>query len=308
MEIDRQTSNMLKGIAIMLIVLTHAIRNFSMPFLPNGAPAQIGVFTFLFLSGYGIYRSYGLENIDAKKYLYRRFRRVVVPYWAVLTLYLLGLLLFLPSYFTYEAVLSEVARNYFLINLSSYDVLGVGWFVTYIMLWYLIYLGVSMLPLRNEWKMGLMLLGVPGAVYLFAQGAANAIVTAIPYTPAEMLLNSRGLYLPYALAFPLGVLVALRGSWKISLHFMPLEKAGKYSYYIYLLHMGLLCLLFTQGFSTICATCSSEKALLYKVSNPRDSSRRARAPTLTSATNVRHLKGRGRKRVGRVTSTGGTGG
>src|SRR3989338_2353784 len=140
MEIDRQTSNLLKGIAIILIVLTHAIRGFQLPLIPFIGTAQLGVFIFLFLSGYGICKSYGMSNIDAKKYLSRRFRNVVVPYWAILTLYIVGLFLFIPSYFTYHRIVATIVLNYLLIVFHPYDILGVGWFVTYILMWYLIYL------------------------------------------------------------------------------------------------------------------------------------------------------------------------
>nr|WP_304766686.1 tetratricopeptide repeat protein [Candidatus Burarchaeum sp.] len=250
MEIDRQTSNLLKGVAIILIVLTHAIRTFQLPLIPFIGAASLGVFIFLFLSGYGIYRSYGLSGIDAKKYLSRRFRNVVVPYWAILTLYILGLLLFMPFFFTDPRIPTAIVLNYLLIVFHPYDILGVGWFVTYILMWYLIYLLVSRLPLGDMKKILLMLIGVPAVVYLFDHAIAQFLLSVFPEITADVLFNSRNLYLPYAFAFPLGVLASRRGSWTVTLHFRPLSKLGEYSYYLYLLHMGLLCLLLVNCFDT----------------------------------------------------------
>jgi peptidoglycan/LPS O-acetylase OafA/YrhL len=86
MEMDRRTSNALRGIAIIAIVLYHASGGFSSwLFGILAGPAHLGVFLFLFLSGYGICKSYGLGSIDAKNYLRKRFERVIVPYWAILT-------------------------------------------------------------------------------------------------------------------------------------------------------------------------------------------------------------------------------
>ena len=250
MEIDLQTSNLLKGIAIILIVLTHAIRGFQLPLIPFIGTAQLGVFIFLFLSGYGICKSYGMSNIDAKKYLSRRFRNVVVPYWAILTLYIVGLFLFIPSYFTYHRIVATIVLNYLLIVFHPYDILGVGWFVTYILMWYLIYLLISRLPLGEMKKILLMLIGVPAVVYLSGPAIAQFLLSIFPGLTTEILFNSRNLYLPYAFAFPLGVLASRRGSWTVKLHFRPLSKLGEYSYYLYLLHMGLLCLLLVNSFNT----------------------------------------------------------
>ncbi|VVC04469.1 Photosystem I assembly protein Ycf3 [Candidatus Burarchaeum australiense] len=250
MEIDRETSNLLKGIAIILIVLAHAIRNFSIPLISLvTSPAELGVFAFLFLSGYGICKSYGLSGIDARKYLAKRFRRVVVPYWVVLTIYIIFLFLFVPSYFSHPIIPQAVVMNYLLIVFYPFDILGVGWFVTYIMVWYVIYLLASRLPLGDMKKILLMLLGIPAIVYFFGHDLAGVLQSVFSQIPTDILFGSRNLYLPYAFAFPLGVLATKVGSWHVKLHFPPLSKVGEYSYYIYLVHMGVLCILLVHCFN-----------------------------------------------------------
>ncbi|MDO8339213.1 MAG: acyltransferase family protein [Candidatus Burarchaeum sp.] len=251
MEIDRGTSNVLRGIAIILIVLWHAVRGFSIPFSPM-EPGQIGVWMFLFLSGYGICRSYGLSNIDARKYLVKRFRRVVIPYWTVLTAVIAALLFFMPSYFSSKSAQLAIPLNYLLMVFSPYDIVVVGWFVTYIVMWYLVYLGVSKLPLRDELKMGLMLFGIPALVYFGGGNFIDLIRMLMPDAQSGLLYGSRTLYLPYALAFPLGVLASRRGSWQIHFSFPALQKVGEYAYWIYLLHFGLLCGLFVFGNTDYC--------------------------------------------------------
>jgi len=259
MDIDRQTSNVLKGIAIILIVISHVI--WSMPsFIRSGyeavsvlmGPAQIGMLTFLFLSGYGICRSYGLSGIDARKYLWRRFRRVVVPYWAVLTLYIVAILIFLPSYFSDKAMQLAILLNYCLIVFSPYDIIGVGWFVTYIIMWYLAYLLVSKLQLKEGWKIAAMLAGVPVLVYFGSGSFAGLIRPFAPGLNVNVLYESRTFYLPYAFAFPLGVLASRWGGWRLKIGCAPLSKVGEYSYYIYLLHIGLLCSLAIFGCNDFC--------------------------------------------------------
>jgi len=255
MEITRRASDALRGIAIILIVLFHAFRPagaFGTDVLGRLGIAQIGVFLFLFVSGYGICRSYGLSNIDVKRYVEKRFWRVVVPYWAVLTLTIAGLLLFMPVYFEMAWMRSAIVLNFLLVSIWPYDILsGVGWFVTYIALWYAIYYLASRLPIGEMKKIMLMVLGVPAVVYFFSNDIEKFLLSIFPVIQVETL-GFRGLYLPYAFAFPLGVLAAKRGSWKLDFGFSPLQKIGKHAYWIYLLHMELLCGLAVFGVAGYC--------------------------------------------------------
>jgi len=186
------------GIAIIFIVFSHVA--FQNSFLGE-LLGRVGVFSFLFISGYGIAASYGIANIDLKRYALKRFERVVIPYWTVLSLDIIRIVMQgkipIPD--------MVLAMNYFFIVFIPYDIISDAWFVPYILFWYLVYALVSLLPFKAENKVW-ALFGVPAVLFI----ASSAIVAYI----SGMFVNFNSLafhhlYIPYAFAFPLGVYVAL---------------------------------------------------------------------------------------------------
>lgn len=238
-DISRNTSDTLRALAIIAIILNHTI-------LPIESLGREGVFIFLFLSGYGIARKYGLANIEAAGYLRRRIERVAVPYWVVLTVYAAIATFIVPTNFVYTNWLLELGLNYLLIAFKPLDLISIGWFVTYILLWYLYYLGVSRLPLAQNAKLGALFLVAP-VLFIASPYIVAAMFSITPiFEPAAF----HYLYIPYALGFPLGALAAL---WKpgekseVKLEVRALLPVGKYSYWLYLVHVPLLHLMLALG-------------------------------------------------------------
>lgn len=77
---DKEQTTMLKGIAILMVVVGH-IGGFSglLPFIPLGAS---GVYIFLFLSGYGLVRSVSEKGLQ--RYWIKRIKNVYLPYLVIL--------------------------------------------------------------------------------------------------------------------------------------------------------------------------------------------------------------------------------
>lgn len=82
LHMTKGQTTLLKGTAIFLILFDHIGENIGwFPSLPLGA---VGVYIFLFLSGYGLMRS--ADNNGIAGYWRKRIKKVYVPYIAVLAL------------------------------------------------------------------------------------------------------------------------------------------------------------------------------------------------------------------------------
>ncbi|MBO5232693.1 MAG: acyltransferase [Prevotella sp.] len=76
---QRDYTNVLRGMAIILIMAVHAWEPFSsFPWCGN-LVSSLGVAVFLFLSGYGLSESYRQKGLDG--FIRRKFGRIVFPYW-----------------------------------------------------------------------------------------------------------------------------------------------------------------------------------------------------------------------------------
>lgn len=74
-------TTLLKGIAIIMIMISHTSSQFTRAFTPFGG---IGVAIFLILSGYGLNESFKRNGIDG--FWKKRFSRVWIPYFIAVTL------------------------------------------------------------------------------------------------------------------------------------------------------------------------------------------------------------------------------
>lgn len=186
MEIKREQSLGMKGYAILLIMIHNfvdhimLIGNNEMSYSPSATSdfvshilsntsiwhivsftGWIGVALFLFVSGYGLTKKYGNENIDTARYI----KRHVVKLWMLLA----------PMYVLYVLVQhwwcgephnwqSIVAQLSFTVNILSYGdngfVIepGVYWFFGVILQFYLIFL------LVRRWRIGWLLSLMTGTI------------------------------------------------------------------------------------------------------------------------------------------------
>ena len=149
----------LMGVATLFIVLCHTTKyNLPMPnwlytLFGNGGA---GVDMFLFLSGMGIFNSYGKRKtnlVPLYKWFWRRYLRIIVP----CAFYIVSIVLYqyLQSYFDYLNV-SDV-----LLNLSGCGFLfgkGSLWFVTCILILYVLTpLFHNLLDGKNRYMYALLL-------------------------------------------------------------------------------------------------------------------------------------------------------
>lgn len=132
--------NELKGIAILLVVAYHigGILGWK-----NQLHGEIGVDIFVVLSGLGL--SFGYPSIPNKtQFLVKRFRKLLSPYWIILTLFALGQVYILHIGFDPKDFISHV------VTIHSYvsDAYFAGynhsfWYMSLITILYLVYLPVS---------------------------------------------------------------------------------------------------------------------------------------------------------------------
>lgn len=118
---SRVYTTILKGVAIILVLICHFSGNMSRVFTPLGG---IGVAMFLVLSGYGLNESYKKNGLH--KFWSKRFIRLWIPYTIVIC----------------ALTLIEKHPLIWLINnITLYQC--PFWFIKYIILWYLLFWVVS---------------------------------------------------------------------------------------------------------------------------------------------------------------------
>lgn len=89
---DRNSTNSLKGICMLMIIIHHIytnlgyvnsyIRNFGL-----GSWGYIATGTFFLLSGYGLTSSVQKQKIENKDWLFKRLKKILLPYGFVFVLY-----------------------------------------------------------------------------------------------------------------------------------------------------------------------------------------------------------------------------
>lgn len=84
-EISLRESKSLKGIAIIMVVVSHVVPIYGLNFV--NILGAVGVALFLFLSGYGLERSF--EEKGLKDYFSKKIMKVYIPYIIAILLFLL---------------------------------------------------------------------------------------------------------------------------------------------------------------------------------------------------------------------------
>ncbi|MBP5366436.1 MAG: acyltransferase [Bacteroidales bacterium] len=127
--LDKKNTNILRGIAILLVILAHVGTSFgNRYFTPLGG---IGVAMFLFLSGYGLSESYNKNGLEG--FFKKRFLRVLLPYFILIILYHI------------------VSRCSFTLHDNENELLYIprNWYIDYICVWYVVFF-VTMYFLRKQ--------------------------------------------------------------------------------------------------------------------------------------------------------------
>ena len=187
--LNKRSTEQLKGIAIILVVLGHFIvtkfiNSSNSAFNYLGAQ---GVAIFLILSGYGLTKSFLKRGMD-KGFLARRWRVVLFPY-SLVTLLWFMLDYFKGKMYSLKTIVLSLAGFDFNLTMDA-----TMWYITFILMWYLIYYLIFSLKLPNSLRVGLLF----GFAYLFRYH------TRVDLT--EQVYWQWGLH---AFMFPLGTLLAL---------------------------------------------------------------------------------------------------
>ena len=98
----------------------------------------VGVDVFLVLSGfilyYTSYKKIGQKD-QCKEFLLKRLSRIYPVYWIVLS----AVLIVWPSYFGTRFMMKDIIKSYLLVPQTKLLILGVTWFLSYIVFFYLIF-------------------------------------------------------------------------------------------------------------------------------------------------------------------------
>lgn len=230
--ISKNVSYQLKALAIIFVMLDHLnLRKFLyIPILSNWGTFSVSL--FLILSAYGLAISYK-NDPKLSNYIYKRFNKVMLPYILVTVLWILvNIMLFKKSYSLSTEILSIAGMDFY----RTID--PTMWFITFILLWYIVFYIVFKLPIRNCLKLLLIFLiglafklqnlncGAPG---MFWQWRANAF------------------------SFPLGILLGLYSQNIIKILSNINEKNKKFIFAFFAILFSLIFLkfytLFTNGFT-----------------------------------------------------------
>lgn len=126
-------TRLLKGLAILLVIFTHIVHS---SISISALPGALGVCIFLFLSGYGLHRSYLLNELS--NYFVKRITRVLVPYFVVS----IALIILYGQY--------DVIDLLKYLSLISYPKGVHGWFLQHLILMYVIFF-LGFFLFKNQW-------------------------------------------------------------------------------------------------------------------------------------------------------------
>lgn len=154
MQIDRVTSEYLRGIAITFVVLGHILGG-TFGIIDSHITSILGiggVTIFLLLSGYGLYQSYRKNGLEFKPYWSRKIEKVFLPYSIITVLYYLYMMVCgrAPGY---PALLSNILCVDY-----SRTMDGTMWYMSFLLLWYLSFFLVFYFPGPMIAKIGMLFL------------------------------------------------------------------------------------------------------------------------------------------------------
>ena len=182
------TTNAFRGIAIALLLLGHLSEKCieGVTYLEDGGRWAVNI--FLFVSGISLSKTYGLIDLD-KRYILNRVRRLVLPFWLTLALFL-----FLDYYLIGHAY--SIKRIILAIGgiMYPWPPMGHAWFITYLMFLYGLYYFVSLLNIKTQEK-----------VYTLFLLSYLSMILIINTT----LFNYFALWVIYTAVFPAAVFIGL---------------------------------------------------------------------------------------------------
>lgn len=186
-------SQELKGVAVLAVVFGHIgffLVDDHRLLWPLSIASGLGVDIFLFLSGYGLTVGMMKATLGAGDFYHRRLLRVFIPLWIALVVFFILDALVLGRTYPASYVIRSLLGLFPVADMAT-DVNSAFWYITWILLYYLLF-PIFFVP-RRPWL---------SAVLLFVAG--TLVVELHPAWFAQVIR----LYQVHTLAFPLGVLAA----------------------------------------------------------------------------------------------------
>jgi len=183
-----ETTTTLRGIAILILIFGHLSFRCVEGILPFEYAGSWAVTVFLYLSGIGLAKTYGLQKMD-RKFWIKRLRRLAFPVWLTFLLfYVLDFLLLRKNYDPSSIVLN------FLGIISESPPNQSAWYIMYILVLYGAFCTVSCLGSNTAVK----------SVGLFLISAILATCSTQSWLKPYL-----GMWKQYSLVFPTAVLIGL---------------------------------------------------------------------------------------------------
>ena len=160
--LDRQQTEQLKGLAIVLVIVGHFWWHVAAK-KPALIFADDAVALFFLLSGFGLTMSNRYKSLDLRHFLSRRVKRVMIPYWLA-TVFLLSLDFFIlkRTYPIKDIMLTGLGIN---ISQTTTHIDYVRWYITLLLLWYVLFFFASS-KLKQKTQLP-FLLGCGTVIFLF---------------------------------------------------------------------------------------------------------------------------------------------
>lgn len=207
-----ETTTMIRGIAIIFLLIGHLSEKCIGGIGWFEDAGRWAVVMFLFISGIALSKTYGMENLGQKFFL-GRIRRLAVPFWLTLVLFVLLDYLLIGYYYSYKRLILAFAGVMF-----PWPPNGPAWFITYIVAMYVIYYMASLFRCSLPCKA--LLLSVFSYLVMFL-------------ILCTKLNNSFALWVIYTAVFPAAVTIGLFRD-KISILLKKLYNKSQTIYFIIL--------------------------------------------------------------------------
>lgn len=172
--IYRKETKQLKGLAIAMIIIQHIGQTYNLSVVNPLGP--LGVFLFLFLSGYGLYSSYQAKG--RRYYFRKRLLKVYIPYLATVLLFV-GISIIIENQFLF----SDVIKYMLLLKLPQ----GSYWFLILMFYWYIVFYFIA--PIIDKPKFSVPILFATSVFIIALVGFSVGFIWQL-------------------FSFPMGVLVA----------------------------------------------------------------------------------------------------
>jgi len=179
-------TDQIKGLAIIFVLLGHLRSWFHIEnIIPKifSASGAWGVTIFLVLSGYGLTQSYLGKGLTLGS-IKRRLVRVLLPYSVVSVLWLLIDYIHFHKVYSFPSIFTTLIG----LNIFKPELDPTMWFITYLLMWYIVFYLIFLLPLHKSIKVL--------TIFVFA--------SVLQYKNMFLVLDWKYNYF----AFPLGVLIS----------------------------------------------------------------------------------------------------